>query len=123
MVRVRCPLDKRLSFGRRSRHPPIMSSTRRIFLQQLGLGAGALVFGPSSRFQSAWAAEAAGLPRTSPEDMGVASAAIQAFIEALAANKHEMHSFILARHGKVIAEGWWAPYEAKLRHTMYSMSK
>src|SRR5215217_4457895 len=84
------------------RHPPPhMFSTRRLFLQQLGLGAGALVLGPSR--QSAWAAEAAVLPRTSPEEQGVPSAAIQAFLDGLAANKHEMHSFILARHGNVIA--------------------
>jgi len=100
-----------------------MFSTRRTFLKQLGLGAGALVLAPSSGFQSAWAAEVAGLPRSTPEAEGVSSAAIQAFIDGLAKNKHEMHSFILARHGRVIAEGWWAPYEAKLPHTLYSLSK
>ncbi len=123
MLRARRPLDKRLSFARRAPRSPAMSSTRRIFLKQLGLGAGVFVFGPSSRFQSAWAAEAAGLPRTQPEEQGVPSTAILAFLDGLAANKHEMHSFMLARHGNVIAEGWWAPYQPQLRHTMYSMSK
>src|SRR4051812_15701554 len=99
-----------------------MLPTRRRFLKQFGLGAGALVFA-SPRFQVAWAEETTGLARSTPEAEGVASAGIQAFIDALAKNKHEMHSFILARHGRVIAEGWWAPYEAKLPHTMYSMSK
>ena len=99
-----------------------MPSTRRTFLQQLGGGAGALVFA-SPRFDTAWAAEAAGMARSTPEAEGVATAGIQAFVEALVRNKHEMHSFMLARHGRVIAEGWWAPYEAKLRHTLYSMSK
>jgi len=99
-----------------------MLPTRRTFLKQLGLGAGAYVFA-SPRFQVAWAQEAAGLTRSTPEAEGVSSAGIQAFIDALAKNKQEMHSFILARHGRVIAEGWWAPYEAKLPHTMYSMSK
>ena len=100
-----------------------MFPTRRTFLKQLGLGAGAFVLAPSSGFQSAWAAEVTGLPRSTPEAEGVSSAAIQAFIDGLAKNKHEMHSFILARHGRVIAEGWWAPYEAKLPHTLYSLSK
>lgn len=99
-----------------------MPPTRRIFLQQLALGAGTLVF-TAPRFQLAWAKENLGLPRSTPEAEGVASGAIQAFLDGLAAAKQEMHSVIIARHGRVIAEGWWAPYEAKLRHTMYSMSK
>jgi len=53
----------------------------------------------------------------------VASQAILAFLDGIAANRHELHSFMLARHGKVVAEGWWAPYGRTLRHTMYSMSK
>src|SRR5688572_25835969 len=96
--------------------------SRRHFLQQLGLGAGAILLA-SPRFQSAWAAEAAGLARSTPEAEGISSAAIQAFLDGLAQAKQEMHSFILSRHGRVIAEGWWAPYEAKRQHTMYSMSK
>jgi CubicO group peptidase (beta-lactamase class C family) len=99
-----------------------MFSTRRTFLKQLGLGTGALVL-TSPRFQSAWAAESLGLARSTPEAEGVASAGIQAFLDGLAAARHEMHSVMIARHGRVIAEGWWTPYEGKLRHTMYSMSK
>ena len=34
-----------------------------------------------------------------------------------------MHSFMLVRHGHVVAEGWWSPYDAKTRHSMYSLSK
>lgn len=30
---------------------------------------------------------------------------------------------MLVRHGKVVAEGWWNPYRADLRHTLYSLSK
>ena len=100
-----------------------MFPTRRSFLKHLGLGAGAFVLAPTIRYQSAWAAEAAGLARSTPEAEGVSSAAIQAFIDALAKNKHEMHSFMLARHGHVVAEGWWTPYEAKRPHTLYSLSK
>src|SRR5690606_30381331 len=32
-------------------------------------------------------------------------------------------SMMLLRNGKVIAEGWWAPYRADLKHTMYSVTK
>jgi CubicO group peptidase (beta-lactamase class C family) len=34
-----------------------------------------------------------------------------------------MHSFMLVRHGKVVAEGWWSPYDAQTRHTLFSLSK
>ena len=30
---------------------------------------------------------------------------------------------MILRHGKVIAEGWWAPYRPDLRHMLYSTSK
>jgi CubicO group peptidase (beta-lactamase class C family) len=30
---------------------------------------------------------------------------------------------MLLRHGKVVAEGWWAPYSAEAPHSLYSLSK
>ncbi|HEV8492089.1 MAG TPA: serine hydrolase domain-containing protein [Candidatus Angelobacter sp.] len=33
------------------------------------------------------------------------------------------HSFMLVRHGNVIAEGWWSPYSPQSRHQMFSLSK
>jgi len=95
-----------------------MNPTRRLFLRQLSLGTGALFL---SRGPRAWAA--ASLPRSTPEEHGIASANIIAFLDAMAEAKHELHSFMLLRHGHVVAEGWWAPYAPALRHTMYSMSK
>jgi uncharacterized lipoprotein YajG len=50
------------------------------------------------------------LPRSTPEAEGVSSAAILAFVEAADKEANEIHSFMLLRHGKVIAEGWWKPY-------------
>ena len=35
----------------------------------------------------------------------------------------EMHSFMLVRHGNVVAEGWWRPYSADRLHLLYSLSK
>ncbi|HYG35960.1 MAG TPA: serine hydrolase, partial [Clostridia bacterium] len=46
-----------------------------------------------------------------------------AFLDTLATSKHEFHSFILVRHGHVVAEGWWAPYRPEVPQMMYSMSK
>lgn len=63
------------------------------------------------------------LPRSTPEAEGVSSAAIQHFIQAYQTNKHELHSIMIVRHGKVITEAWWSPYAADLKHSMYSISK
>jgi CubicO group peptidase (beta-lactamase class C family) len=65
---------------------------------------------------------AADLPRSSPEAQGVSSSAVLAFVDA--ADKVEsMNSFMLLRHGHVVAEGWWAPYDARSPHSLYSLSK
>ncbi len=63
------------------------------------------------------------LPRSAPEAEGVSSQGILDFLDAVDRSKHEFHSFMFLRHGKVIAEGWWNPYSPDLRHTMYSLSK
>ncbi len=63
------------------------------------------------------------LPRSTPEAEGVSSAGLVAFLDSAAADRHEFHSIMIIRHGKVVAEGWWAPYRPDLRHTLYSTSK
>jgi Beta-lactamase len=63
------------------------------------------------------------LPRSTPEAEGVSSSAILKFINAVEKSKNELHSFMILRHGKVIAEGWWDPYKPSLRHTLYSATK
>src|SRR5262245_4805197 len=65
----------------------------------------------------------ADLPRRSPEAQGVSSAAVLAFVEAADKNIDAMNSFMLVRHGQVVAEGWWAPYSAEAPHSLYSLSK
>jgi Beta-lactamase len=64
-----------------------------------------------------------GLPRSSPETEGVSSAGILQFVNAVENSKNELHSFMFLRHGKVIAEGWWDPYNPSLRQMLYSTSK
>jgi CubicO group peptidase (beta-lactamase class C family) len=64
-----------------------------------------------------------GLPRSSPEEQGISSAAIQSFVETADQLIDGMNSFMLVRHGHVVAEGWWSPYDAATRHQMYSLSK
>ena len=99
-----------------------MLPNRRVFLKQLGLGAGAFVLG-ASLDRRAFGSAIHALPRSTPEAEGVASPGIQAFLDAVAGTKQELHSLIVVRHGRIVAEGWWSPYAPELRHTMYSMSK
>jgi CubicO group peptidase (beta-lactamase class C family) len=69
------------------------------------------------------AAAQAGLPRSVPEAEGVDSGGLLRFVEALEKKINAVHSIMLVRHGKVIAEGWWAPYAADDLHIMYSVTK
>ncbi|HYF37139.1 MAG TPA: serine hydrolase [Prosthecobacter sp.] len=98
-----------------------MTFTRRCFLGYLSLAA--LTAWTSALPAGAETAAATSLPRSTPEAEGVPSSAIVGFIDAIEKAKHEMHSFMMLRHGQVIAESWAAPYAPELNHTMYSMSK
>lgn len=66
---------------------------------------------------------AADLPRSTPEEQGIGSNAVLAFIEEADKSIESMHSFMLVRHGHVITEGWWAPYDAQTPHVLWSLSK
>jgi CubicO group peptidase (beta-lactamase class C family) len=63
------------------------------------------------------------LPRSTPEAQGVSSAEVRAFVEAADRQVDTMHSFMLVRHGLVVAEGWWKPEAAEKPHVMHSLSK
>jgi hypothetical protein len=47
------------------------------------------------------------LQRSTPEAEGIPSQAIVDFIQAADKNVNTFDSFMIVRHGKVIAEGWW----------------
>lgn len=68
-------------------------------------------------------AAASPLPRSTPEAEGVSSAAVLKFVEEADAQVDAMHSFMLLRHGKVVAEAWWTPYAANEPHVLFSLSK
>lgn len=68
-------------------------------------------------------ARGAELPRSSPEKQGVSSPAVRAFVEAADKDIDALHSFMLVRHGHVVAEGWWGPYAAESPHMLFSLSK
>ncbi len=63
------------------------------------------------------------LLRVTPEDVGIASLGIKGFLDAAAREGIELHSLMLLRHGRVAAEGWWAPYAPEYPHMLYSLSK
>ena len=63
------------------------------------------------------------LPRSTPEAQGISSAAVRAFIETADQQVDTMHSFMLVRHGQVVAECWWGPESADKPHVLYSLSK
>jgi len=58
-----------------------------------------------------------------PETEGVSSQGIIDFLKAADDCQGEFHSFLFLRHGRVIAEAYWAPYTADLRNTLYSATK
>lgn len=67
---------------------------------------------------------AAALPRSTPEAEGLSSAGLLALVSALESGQAgEIHSLMLLRHGKVVAEGWWAPYAPEDMHVLYSVTK
>ena len=63
------------------------------------------------------------LPRATPESQGVSSEAIAKFVRAADEKVNSMHSVMILRHGKVIAEAWWAPEDATKPHVLWSLSK
>lgn len=62
------------------------------------------------------------LPRSTPEAQGVSSIGLQKFLQALD-QVQTPNGFVVVRHGRIIAEGWWSPYDARHQHTVYSLSK
>jgi len=58
-----------------------------------------------------------------PESVGVRSEDILAYIDALEKSETEMHGLMIMRHGKLCAQGWWAPFGPNIRHGLQSHTK
>jgi CubicO group peptidase (beta-lactamase class C family) len=67
--------------------------------------------------------EVAPFQRSAPEAQGIRSEAILAFVDAADRTIRDLHSFILLRHGAVVAEGYWEPFGPSYPHLMFSLSK
>ena len=58
-----------------------------------------------------------------PESQGIRSEDILTFMERIAYRKINLHSFLMARNGKIIAEGYVKPFHKDFPHRLYSSSK
>lgn len=63
------------------------------------------------------------LQRGLPAEAGIAPEAILNLISAWKSKNLQLHSMMLLRHGKVVAEGWWNPYRPEYTHMLNSLSK
>lgn len=65
------------------------------------------------------------LPKATPESQGIRSGDILKFIERLSQNEpyQDPHAFLLVRHGKLLAEGYFAPFGPDEHHSLFSVSK
>ena len=63
--------------------------------------------------------------KATPESCGISSKNIIDFIDALCQvpDTLETHSFVLLRHGKLVGEGYFAPYNIETEHSLFSVSK
>lgn len=64
------------------------------------------------------------LPRATPEQEGVRSSHLESFLQALSGcGEIQVHSAMVLRRGKVIAEACWKPYTEDYPQMVYSLSK
>lgn len=63
------------------------------------------------------------LARSAPEAQGISSRALGSLLDALDREVTYLHSLIVIRHGHVVAEGYWRPYDARTPHMLFSLSK
>lgn len=63
------------------------------------------------------------LPRASAESQGISSEVLIRLTERLRDEVNSPNSLMVLRHGKVIAECWWAPHSPETTHALYSLSK
>lgn len=63
------------------------------------------------------------LKTAAPAMAGIPASAIHRFLDRLDNYQVNMHSFLLMRHGLLVAEGYYAPYKADTLHRMFSVTK
>lgn len=63
------------------------------------------------------------LPTSTPEQQGISSDTIRNLLKSIKHSGQEFHSLIILRHGHIIAEAYWNPYQADDQQQLYSLSK
>ena len=64
------------------------------------------------------------LPRSTPEKEGMSDGALATLYREVAAEKGgNVHALLIARNGRVVSEGWFAPYRAGVWHVTHSLCK
>ena len=61
--------------------------------------------------------------KTTPEAVGISSDKILKFLKRIEKRGAIMHSVLMMRHGKVLTEHYWAPFNKDFCHRMYSQTK
>ena len=61
------------------------------------------------------------LPRSAPRDEGVPAAALDTLYRSLSGAECGTHACIVLRHGRVVSEGWLAPYSSRYWHVTHSL--
>ena len=60
---------------------------------------------------------------STPESVGISSRNIADYVKTLSDNGLCTHSLIIYRHGKIVFEKYWEPFDADFLHRMYSVTK
>ncbi|MEA2885209.1 MAG: hypothetical protein QOH32_4465 [Bradyrhizobium sp.] len=60
-------------------------------------------------------------PVSTPEEQGLDSAGLARLIETVGARRQD--SLTIVRHGKIVAEAWYAPYDGDVSHDLRSVTK
>lgn len=63
------------------------------------------------------------LERVTPEEVGIDSETILKFIKSVNETGYSINSFMILRYGKIVAEAYWKPFSAELKHNLHSCSK
>lgn len=58
-----------------------------------------------------------------PESEGITSESILEFIDFFEEQKINIHSFLISRHGNIVAEGYFKPFDKDTKKRLYSCSK
>ena len=61
--------------------------------------------------------------KITPEEAGISSLKIAKFIDRIEKRDAIMHSLLIMRHGKIVTENYWAPFDESFCHRMYSQTK